>query len=162
MELSKQRTRTVVIALDGSSHSDYAFQWYNEHFRRPDDEVVLVHCSERHQAFHAAMGTADIQSVCNILSEEEETEEKLKTQFEKKLKSYGMSGSVKASYGKPGEVIITVANEVHASNIIVGSRGHGKMRRTFLGSVSDYVVHHSEVPVTVCRHKYHASHNTDH
>lgn len=73
-----------------------------------------------------------------------------------------MSGSVKASYGKPGEVIITVANEVHASNIIVGSRGHGKMRRTFLGSVSDYVVHHSEVPVTVCRHKYHASHNTDH
>ncbi|XP_048741307.2 universal stress protein Sll1388-like isoform X2 [Ostrea edulis] len=152
-ELTKRGTRIVVIAMDGSSHSDYAFEWYNEHFRRPEDEVVLVHCSDRIQALHAAMGTADIESICNILLEEEETEEKLKTQFEKKLKFHGIKGSVKTSDGNPGEVIINVAKEVHASNIIVGSRGLGMLRRTFLGSVSDYVVHHSEVPVTVCRHK---------
>lgn len=36
------------------------------------------------------MGTADIQSVCNILSEEEETENRFKTDLEKKLKTRGV------------------------------------------------------------------------
>lgn len=38
-----------------------------------------------------AMGTADIQSVCNILSQEEETENKFKTDLENKLKAHGVS-----------------------------------------------------------------------
>ena len=38
------------------------------------------------------MGTADIQSVCNILSEEEETENRFKTDLEKKLKTRGVGG----------------------------------------------------------------------
>ncbi len=36
--------------------------------------------------------------------------------------------------------------------IVTGSRGMGKVRRTILGSVSDYLVHHSICPVVVCRH----------
>ena len=36
--------------------------------------------------------------------------------------------------------------------IITGARGMGKVRRTILGSVSDYLVHHSICPVIVCRH----------
>nr|XP_022296196.1 universal stress protein PHOS34-like [Crassostrea virginica]XP_022296197.1 universal stress protein PHOS34-like [Crassostrea virginica] len=159
MEPGKSRSeRTVVIAMDGSAHSEYAFQWYEKEFRRPGDYVVVVHCSERHQAFHGAMGTADIQSVCNILSEEEETENRFKTDLEKKLKTRGINGSVKTHYGKPGEIIIQLANEANASHIIIGSRGLGKLRRTLMGSVSDYVVHHSEVPVTVCRHKHFTEH----
>lgn len=54
---------------------------------------------------------------------------------------------------RPGEGIINAAREVNADVIITGSRGTGKLRRTFLGSVSDYVLHHSDVPVIVCRHK---------
>lgn len=41
--------------------------------------------------FTLAMGTADIQSVCNILSQEEETENKFKTNIENKLKAHGVS-----------------------------------------------------------------------
>ncbi|RUS88607.1 hypothetical protein EGW08_003633 [Elysia chlorotica] len=36
----------------------------------------------------------------------------------------------------------------------VGTRGLGKFRRTMLGSVSDYILHHAHVPVLVCRLKY--------
>ncbi|XP_062575206.1 universal stress protein Sll1388-like [Saccostrea cucullata] len=161
MESKNGPARNVVIAVDGSSHSDIAFQWYLEQFRRTSDNVVLVHCLERHQAFHGAMGTADIESVCNIMSQEEESQKKLRIELEKKLKSNGIQGCVKTSFGKPGEVIIRLANEAQANNIIIGSRGLGTVRRTLLGSVSDYVVHHSEVPVTVCRHKHHTAHVTD-
>lgn len=35
--------------------------------------------------------------------------------------------------------------------IITGTRGTGKIKRTILGSVSDYLVNHAVCPVMVCR-----------
>lgn len=52
-------------------------------------------------------------------------------------------------------MIIQVAKEEKASLIVTGTRGMGKIRRTFLGSVSDYIIHHAHVPVLVTRHKDH-------
>lgn len=51
--------------------------------------------------------------------------------------------------GKPGEAICHAAKEHHASMIVMGSRGQNAIRRTFVGSVSDYVLHHAHIPVTV-------------
>ena len=51
--------------------------------------------------------------------------------------------------GKPGELICKNTEEEKANIVVLGSRGQGAMRRTFLGSVSDYVVHHSHTPVCV-------------
>ncbi|KAK3730944.1 hypothetical protein QZH41_008842, partial [Actinostola sp. cb2023] len=50
---------------------------------------------------------------------------------------------------KPGEAICKVAKEKNALLIVVGSRGLGTIRRTLLGSVSTYVVHHADIAVTV-------------
>lgn len=66
---------------------------------------------------------------------------------------FQIGGKVKSVAGKPGEVIVTVADEEKAFFIICGSRGKGTLRRTLLGSISDYVLHHSHVPVFICKHK---------
>lgn len=50
----------------------------------------------------------------------------------------------------PGQGIIQVAEEEGANMIVMGTRGLDMIRRTLLGSVSDYVVRHSRVPVLVC------------
>ena len=50
---------------------------------------------------------------------------------------------------KIGEAIVRQAEKVEAHLIIMGTRGLGALRRTLLGSVSDYVIHESTVPVTV-------------
>ncbi len=60
---------------------------------------------------------------------------------------------------KPGQVIVHVAQESGASMIVVGTRGLGSVRRTLLGSVSDYVLHHAHCPVVVCREWRHADSN---
>lgn len=52
---------------------------------------------------------------------------------------------------KPGQVIIAVAEEEHAELLVLGTRGMGKIRRTIMGSVSDYVLHHAHCPAMVCR-----------
>lgn len=61
-----------------------------------------------------------------------------------------MNGVVKSTHAStPGLGIINFAKEAKADLIVSGSRGQGKLRRTFLGSVSDYILHHSDVPVLI-------------
>ena len=62
-----------------------------------------------------------------------------------------MPGILRTATGKPGEVICRIAEEENAAMIVTGTRGMGKVRRTILGSVSDFLVHHSHCPVVVCR-----------
>ena len=63
---------------------------------------------------------------------------------EKKIKCHAVLHS-----GQPGEAICELAEERDAKLIILGSRGLNKIRRTFLGSVSDYVIHHCKKSVLV-------------
>ena len=50
-----------------------------------------------------------------------------------------------------GEAITEEAADEKAGLIIMGTRGMGTVRRTLLGSVSDYVIHHATCPVLVVR-----------
>ena len=38
--------RTVVLAVDGSQHSERALRWYLQHFHRQDDSLFLYHSVE--------------------------------------------------------------------------------------------------------------------
>jgi len=53
------------------------------------------------------------------------------------------------STGSPGEWIIKVAKEDEVDMIVMGARGLGKIKKTILGSVSDYVLNKSKVPVLI-------------
>ena len=55
----------------------------------------------------------------------------------------------KEESNRPGEVICKLVEDEKADLIVMGSRGVGTLRRTFLGSVSDYCVHHTKIPVVV-------------
>jgi len=62
-----------------------------------------------------------------------------------------LRGKFVSDFEKPGEFIIDVATREKAVYIVMGTRGLGKIRRTILGSVSDFVVHHATCPVVVSR-----------
>lgn len=73
----------------------------------------------------------------------------------KKTSFFQLHGKVKQTNGTPRTEILRVAEEEKVTLIVTGTRGMGNVRRTLLGSVSDHVLHHSHVPVLVCRHKDH-------
>ncbi len=63
-------------------------------------------------------------------------------------------GTVKETHlleGRADEEIVALAEEIGAGLIVMGSRGHGRLRRALLGSVSDAVVRHAHCPVTIVR-----------
>ncbi|EDO27450.1 predicted protein, partial [Nematostella vectensis] len=76
---------------------------------------------------------------------------KLIEEYNKKCKEQGVKQLLLRvkNIGQPGETICQLAKDLSAKHVVMGSRGCGTIRRTLLGSVSDYCVHHSSVPVTV-------------
>ncbi|XP_012942557.1 universal stress protein in QAH/OAS sulfhydrylase 3'region [Aplysia californica] len=140
--------RVVAIAIDESEHSDHAFQWYYDHIYKTGDYLLLIHVPETYDFTMASPAVVE-----QLLKELEERVDNLEKKYRDKLLSKRMSGKFRTASGKPGEKIVSIAHEERATLIITGTRGLGKFRRTILGSVSDYIVHHAVVPVLVCRRK---------
>jgi len=51
--------------------------------------------------------------------------------------------------GSPAHEICDLAASLEASVIVLGTRGHGGLRRAVLGSVSDHVLRHAPCPVVI-------------
>jgi nucleotide-binding universal stress UspA family protein len=51
--------------------------------------------------------------------------------------------------GRPAQVLLSVAHARHADEIVVGSRGRGRLTRAALGSVSHELLSRSDLPVVV-------------
>nr|KAG5693780.1 hypothetical protein BaRGS_029410 [Batillaria attramentaria] len=124
--------KNVIIAYDGSPNAEYALDWYVKNVYRPGKHVVLFHVPEIHEEQNRVQNDLEI--------------------FADKLRSLSIGGKVKSvAASKPGEAIVEEANESHAELVVAGTRGLGKIRRTLVGSVSDYLVHHCNCPVLVVK-----------
>jgi nucleotide-binding universal stress UspA family protein len=57
----------------------------------------------------------------------------------------------RVEYGDAAAEICRVAEDEHFDVIVVGSHGSGFVKRVFLGSVSQHLLHHAPCPVLVVR-----------
>jgi nucleotide-binding universal stress UspA family protein len=53
--------------------------------------------------------------------------------------------------GSADEEIVDLAESMGVGLIVMGTRGHGRIRRALMGSVSESVVRHAHCPVTIVR-----------
>jgi nucleotide-binding universal stress UspA family protein len=80
-----------------------------------------------------------------------ETKEMLAQQAKSIEESGGTVNETHLREGRADEEIVELAEEIGAGLIVMGSRGHGRLKRALLGSVSDAVVRHAHCPVTIVR-----------
>lgn len=69
----------------------------------------------------------------------------------RKVKANNLHVRAIALRGDAREELVYKILELKADVVVIGSRGLGSFKRAFLGSVSDYLLHHLEVPVIVTR-----------
>jgi nucleotide-binding universal stress UspA family protein len=68
-------------------------------------------------------------------------------EFSDKATTTGVSVEFTQNVGDPGGVICDVARTSNADMIVMGRRGRSGLRELFLGSVSNYVLHHAPCSV---------------
>jgi nucleotide-binding universal stress UspA family protein len=52
---------------------------------------------------------------------------------------------------KPGEFIVKYAEKQNCDLIVIGARGIGTLKEFFFGSVSNYVVHKTQIPILIIK-----------
>lgn len=152
-EGSSSSGRKVLIAMDGSEHSFYAFDWYITHMHKSGDELLVAHCPDYSAVLHSPIMSSDPAMISRMIQQEEEEVNAIVNKIKDKLTQHGVRGKLLRLSGEAGHAIVKAAESEGAMCIVTGTRGMGTVRRTLLGSVSDYILHHAHVPVLVCRHK---------
>ncbi|KAL4225974.1 hypothetical protein ACF0H5_013961 [Mactra antiquata] len=152
-ENNVEEDKVVMLCVDNSPQAEWAFNWYVKNFHRQDNRLIAVHCPET----FTNVTMMSPGRVSELIKECNEKLDTLKTKFVSKMTDNNISGEFKAigleGDMKPGQAIVDFAEKNKACFIVTGTRGMGKFRRTVMGSVSDYIVHHSPCPVLVCRQK---------
>ncbi|KAM7542025.1 hypothetical protein Aperf_G00000006402 [Anoplocephala perfoliata] len=146
--------RRILIPVDATESSNRALEWYIKNFVKEDDGLLLVHVVEPvntginyNLASKPSLLTDDFNRHIQQLVDEGK---ELGKRYLHKCKDAGIRARFILHIGaKPGEHISHLAKEQQINLIVMGSRGIGRIRRTLIGSVSDYVLHHAGIPVVV-------------
>jgi len=92
------------------------------------------------------------------MSEVEEAREQAKNFYSKimedaveSLRQRGLEAKVHIDFGKPGDVILRIAEDLIVDLIVLGTKPHSPLRRRFLGATVDKVVDHALCSVLVVR-----------
>jgi len=147
-------SRTILVAVDASDNAKIAFNYFLNEIYRANDIVVICHVPEIADlptfSFTAGISlpveewTKALQEQSVKVKQIEETYEQLLVPKKIQYKMHSVASK------SPGQGIVSVSEQEGAKLIVIGTRGLDRLRRTLLGSVSDYVVRHSKVPVLVC------------
>ncbi|PAA51242.1 hypothetical protein BOX15_Mlig032787g2 [Macrostomum lignano] len=151
---SASATRRILIAIDGSEHSGRAVDWYAANMNQSDDELLFVYVVEPPAVSLATRLTrADVTAAyAKAVDKAVDVGHRLAASVREQCNSAGISQTIRfleRMGSKPGPALVEVANEERAGFIVLGSRGQSRVRRTFLGSVSEYVLHHAHRPVCI-------------
>ena len=148
----------VLVAVDGSDVAEKTFKYYMDNFHKEGNEIFVAYEAEQPPlptvAFHHG-ATFPAEEIAKIMTEHNKRRNEIENYYTVQCNNYKIKFKIYAesSKHKAGPSIIKKAEEVGAGMIVMGSRGLGMIRRTMLGSVSDYVLHHSKIPVFIYRSK---------
>ena len=134
----------VLLAVDGSKHSERAISVASELAQRFGSEVLVLNIRE--VVLTTRSGPIEKESLEESRSLVKKVAERL---VRDGVNARGESSKVVQS--GPAKEILDVAKEFEANLIVMGTRGHSELTGLLLGSVASKVLRHAECPVTVVR-----------
>jgi nucleotide-binding universal stress UspA family protein len=140
---------TILLATDGSEEAQRAATAAADLAQKTDSELHVLTVGPDLPLYELPEHPAEFE---DVLRENRRRAKEVLEQQARRIEESG--GTVKETHlleGRADEEIVALAEEIGAGLIVMGSRGHGRLRRTLLGSVSEAVVRHAHCPVTVVR-----------
>ena len=147
--------KKILYATDLSGNSSYAFLFATDMARSHDAKIVILHVIEPIPSY------AEVYTGITVEMErkqQEETVEELKKHLQgfcKKAEAQigppcvELVSKILVPRGHPPEEILNAADEECCDAIVLGTHGKGFLGHTFLGGVSDAVLHRTRKPVFI-------------
>lgn len=144
--------RGIVVGVDGSPSSDMAVRWAAREAGMRNVPLNLIHLIDEYPSGLLALGGGAIPPPS-------ETSDWRKTQGEKVISAAVEIAkdsthhevhphlAVDVYFSAAGPALVELSKE--AQMIVVGCRGHGRLSRVLLGSVSTGLIHHAHCSVAV-------------
>ncbi|KAJ2712119.1 hypothetical protein H4R19_002919 [Coemansia spiralis] len=162
--------RAIAIAVDESSNSKVVVEWAAERLlRRRKDLVVLVNVQPESKVWRAAQagdaqnyegslegsssrpgpGAAAAALSSRVDEDAKERCRRLLSPYAEQLQRDGFVVKGVCLIGNPKEVLVANTTSKKPTMLVMGSHGRGSLKRYLMGSVAEYVLHHSTIPVVV-------------
>jgi nucleotide-binding universal stress UspA family protein len=135
----------ILLATDGSRHSERALEYARDLALRNDALVIVVH------AFEAVPGYLGEPLKGDLVARHVNVGREIAKQAAIELQDAGVDVDTEVLQGPPGAAILDVAEARQVDLIVMGTRGQGELTSLLLGSVSHRVLAHSLVPVMVVK-----------
>lgn len=139
------KVKRILAPTDFSPGAAEATEWAMTLGTAFGAEVTLLHVLELSTAAAAGLPT---QVAAMPLMEQLRSESKMEID---KLTVRFPSAKTILREGTPRSAILEVATEIGANLIVMGTHGRIGLAHVFFGSVAEYVVRHSRVPVLTVR-----------
>jgi len=139
--------KSVLVAVDGSEHSNKAVRYACAIGPPLGAEVVLLHVVPMVVSATPYHDTVSDQPFLSLQKVGEDILERAK----RLANQCGCEVIDMISHGDPAARIIDIAAERGVSLIIIGSRGVSGIKRLFTGSISDKVSKSASCPVMIVR-----------
>src|SRR5215218_2878263 len=128
---------TILLATDGSEEAQLAATTAADLAQKTNSELHLITVGPDLPLYELPEHPAEFEDV--LRKNRREAKEMLEQQA-KRIEESGVS--VKETHlreGRAADEIVEVAEELRAGLIVMGSRGHGRLSRALMGSVSEAV-----------------------
>jgi len=138
----------ILLATDGSESSELAGLTALELSKRLDSEVHVIHVASEHPYLHAYYDLRHQEDAERFRDEDQ----RMLEEFVDQIRDAG--GTIAESYLKVGDAakeIVELAEELRVGLVLIGSRGHGRIRRALIGTVSTSVLSHAHCSVLIVR-----------
>ena len=146
MHFQDKIVRNILVALDGSKNSIRALSKAIEIAKENQSRIIGLNIIEVPISYFASKPRIKIKE--DVIK----TSQKLLKNAEVKCKKLGIEfKSQIIPGGDPAYDIVKYSKNHKVDTIVVGARGLNPIKAMLLGSVSNYVLHKSKIPVLVVK-----------
>ena len=152
--------KKILVAIDHSKNNQSVFESAISLAKATDARIMLLHVLTENEAGYPILPTyayypmiddEDLAVYQEKLAEYKKLSLDLLQSFTQQAKEAGIATEYNQLTGNPGRTICEFADNWQADLVIVGSRGLKGLKEMFLGSVSNYVTHHTPCSILVVR-----------
>jgi nucleotide-binding universal stress UspA family protein len=142
----------ILLAIDGSKHSDAAIQAVTSQIRKDNAEVLVLQVVEpRIFSTPPQMAAGYEPELAEIMKEQFKQAQQAVDRAAASLKAAGFNAKSRVLEAETRTGILDLASEWHADLIVLGSHGRKGLQRFMLGSVAESVARGAYCSVLIVR-----------